>query len=120
MSIEAMKQALEALENASDIMDSYAQKRQDDAITSLRQAIAEAEKQEPVAWANRALTCFAQQETAVCIKPLAWFKKTPLQRQPLTHEQRLDLLRRFEPNKNKWDAHAILIDMIEAAHGIKE
>ncbi len=41
------------------------------------------------------------------------------QRKPLTHEQRLDLLTKFE-SRNKWDAHSILIDMVEAAHGIKE
>lgn len=44
----------------------------------------------------------------------------PLQRKPLTHEQRFDLLTKFEPHKNKWEAPAILIDMVEAAHGIKE
>ena len=43
--IEAMKQALEALE--SDYMPA---EKYEEAITSLRQAIAEAEKQEPVAW----------------------------------------------------------------------
>lgn len=37
----AMRLALEALENASDIMDSWAQKRQDDAIAALRSALAE-------------------------------------------------------------------------------
>jgi hypothetical protein len=41
------------------------------------------------------------------------------QRKPLTHEQRFDLLTAFEPYKNKWEALAILIDMVEAAHGIK-
>lgn len=41
--IEAMKQALEALETCM-----YPQQKQMQAITSLRQAIAEAEKQEPV------------------------------------------------------------------------
>jgi hypothetical protein len=40
--IEAMKQALEALETCM-----YPQQKQMQAITSLRQAIAEAEKQEP-------------------------------------------------------------------------
>ena len=45
---------------------------------------------------------------------------TPPQRKPLTHEQRFDLLTKFEPHKNKWEALAILIDMVEAAHGIKE
>ena len=43
MSITVMKQALEAFEAPSPM-------RQYNAITSLRQAIAEAEKQEPVAW----------------------------------------------------------------------
>jgi hypothetical protein len=45
---------------------------------------------------------------------------TPQQRKPLNHEQRFDLLTAFEPHKNKWEAPAILIDMVEAAHGIKE
>ena len=45
---------------------------------------------------------------------------TPPQRKPLTHEQRFDLLTKFEHYKNKWGALAILIDMVEAAHGIKE
>jgi hypothetical protein len=43
-----MKQALEALEDAGK--DDF-WRYQNEAITSLRQAIAEAEKQEPVAWA---------------------------------------------------------------------
>ena len=42
-----LEQALKALENASDIMDSWAQKRQDDAITALRAALAQ--QPEPVA-----------------------------------------------------------------------
>ena len=48
------------------------------------------------------------------------YATTPPQRKPLTHEQRFDLLTKFEPYKNKWGALAILIDMVEAAHGIKE
>jgi len=44
MSIEVMKQALEALETCM-----YPQQKQIQAITSLRQAIEQAEKQEPVA-----------------------------------------------------------------------
>jgi hypothetical protein len=51
MSISAMKQALEALERGrSQIIGALVQQDQDEAITALRQAIAEAEKQEPVAW----------------------------------------------------------------------
>jgi len=52
-------------------------------------------------------------------KPIAIYT-TPQQRKPLTHEQRFDLLTQFEPHKNKWEAPAILIDMVETAHGIKE
>jgi hypothetical protein len=39
-------------------------------------------------------------------------------RQPLTHEQRLDLLTKFAPQRNSWNAESILIDMVEAAHNI--
>ena len=49
MTIEAMKAALEALESALSDDKPYIQKSRD-AITALRTAIAEAEKQEPVAW----------------------------------------------------------------------
>ncbi len=48
MSIEAMKQALEALEHTSPLID--------DVITakaSLRQAIEQAEKQEPFGWVSQ-------------------------------------------------------------------
>jgi hypothetical protein len=48
MSIEVMKQALEALETLNS-RDSY---KTHNAATALRQAIAEAEKQEPVAFRN--------------------------------------------------------------------
>ena len=48
MSIEAMKQALEALERGrSQIIGALVQQDQDEAIASLRQAIEKAEKQEP-------------------------------------------------------------------------
>jgi hypothetical protein len=48
MSIEAMKQALEALETADEVGFWELQKT---VITALRTAIEQAEKQEPVAWA---------------------------------------------------------------------
>jgi len=51
MSISAMKQALEALERGrSQIIGALVQQDQDEAITALRQAIEQAEKQEPVGW----------------------------------------------------------------------
>jgi hypothetical protein len=43
-----------------------------------------------------------------------------MERQPLTHDQRLDLLTAFEEWKHDWNAESILIDMVEAAHNIKE
>jgi hypothetical protein len=43
---------------------------------------------------------------------------SPPQRQPLTHEQRLELLTAFEEWKHDWNAVSILIDIVEAAHGI--
>lgn len=58
--LEAMKQALEALEVLYDFacyemdlpIDHYSATGAEAAITVLRQAIESAEKQEPVAWAN--------------------------------------------------------------------
>jgi hypothetical protein len=53
MSISAMKQALEALEDIWGCLPTkkaWPQDQVDEAIQTLRQAIAEAEKQEPVAW----------------------------------------------------------------------
>ena len=75
MSIEAMKQALEALENASEYIQAEHDQRKEmyepygmvhkysteaqnlldnkQAITSLRQAIEQAEKQEPFGWVSQ-------------------------------------------------------------------
>jgi len=50
----------------------------------------------------------------------ALYTSPPAQRKPLTHEQRVDLLAKFEAHKHEWHAPAILIDMVEAAHGIGE
>ena len=84
--IEAMKQALEALEShivwfSRDTMIGKSMRENaNKAITSLRQAIAEAEKQEPVAWA-----CWLDSEnpetdkpTVVNYEPLAYSKRRPL------------------------------------------
>jgi hypothetical protein len=51
MSIEAMKQALEIIKNMrSGYGDDYPTEKERKTITALRQAIEQAEKQEPVAW----------------------------------------------------------------------
>jgi len=79
-------------------------------------------EQEPVAWYIREKDVattdgeWAEKNLDMC-EPLY---TTPPQRKPLTDEQRFDLLTKFEPHKNKWEAPSILIDMVEAAHGIKE
>lgn len=39
-------------------------------------------------------------------------------RLPLTHEQRLDVIAQFEEHRMKWDDIAVLIDLVEVAHGI--
>jgi len=59
MTIEAMKQALEALETCM-----YPQQKQIQAITSLRQAIEQAEKQEPVAWMDGYRNIYSLEEKA--------------------------------------------------------
>ena len=51
MSIEAMKQALEIIKNMrSGYGDDYPTEKEQKTITALRQAIEQAEKQEPVRW----------------------------------------------------------------------
>ena len=122
MSIEAMKQALEALETERDI---YREHDEDgapeyilEAITSLRQAIAEAEKQEPVGEVEQ--IDYDDEGTAS-----AWFTlndsveigdklyTSPPQRQPLTDEQIQECWYRTQGEAEDF-ARAI-----EAAHGIK-
>ena len=63
--IEAMKQWLEALEFFVQDYPQFASVRDHEAIASLHQAIAEAEKQEPVAWVNPVLE--HQAEEAECV-----------------------------------------------------
>ena len=89
MSIEAMKQALEALEDmhivelAIEDLQSW-----NKAVKSLRQAIAEAEKQEPVAWADYGvLNWIADMQ----FKHASYLYTHPQpKREPLTIEQLLE------------------------------
>jgi len=53
-------------------------------------------------------------------KLLARIAQLETHRKPLTHEQRLDVMTEFEKHRMKWDDISILIDMVEAAHGIKD
>ena len=69
MSIEAMKQALEALKRLNDIDGMYSWV---DTEQALRQAIEQAEKQEPVAWLSS--PNFIEQETIEGRPRRVWFE----------------------------------------------
>ena len=123
MSIEAMKLALEALEEPKEHI---AKHRRLEAITALRQAIEQA--QEPVAWKET-----DEVECPVCKgKGFPWPKcghityleRTPPPRQPLTDEQVREIARQYAlglafPYDSKTTPE-MFARAIEAAHGIKE
>jgi hypothetical protein len=114
MNIEAMKQALEALERAA---------------SHLRTAIAEAEKQEPVAWPCHMIEADFSERTVTLGMECGdykvgagqhWLHTTPpaAQRQPLTEAEIADVW-----DKQLFDITdmSLAIDFvrdIEAAHGI--
>jgi hypothetical protein len=116
---EALKLALEALEGFYEY--GYDRRECFEHITAIKEALAQPE-QEPVAWVvySSAENYIVWADKGKRLKQNTPLYTTPPQRKPLTHEQRFDLLTKFEPHKNKWEAPAILIDMVEAAHGIKE
>jgi hypothetical protein len=121
MAIEAMKLALEALEEAHPKPYNESVISHVEAITALRTAIEQAEKQEPVAWIS---TSPARMIHWTSDKPVYDDNWKPLyttppaaQRKPLTDEE-MKLL---------WVKHGYRSAMckpfaraIEAAHGIKE
>mgnify|MGYP003334746979 CR=1 FL=1 len=112
--IEAMKQALEALEKWAGGAD-------EPAITALRQAIAEAEKQEPVAWTSLwALdgSCNIDFDVdKVSALPVGTKLYThPPKREPLTDEQ---IEKIIKANMSLQMNLAGIRQDFEAAHGIK-
>jgi hypothetical protein len=142
MTIEAMKQALEALGKCR--YRSLADEIVDPAITALRAAIEQAEEQEPVAWRNAAIRLG---EELSSVGPDGYYNMTAeqwldwamdqqprgknslttppaAQRQPLTDEEMYEAVRPLcqtdlvaralvEVSKDEYRA-------IEAAHGIGE
>ncbi len=137
--IEAMKLALEALEDmhivelAIEDLQSW-----NKAVKSLRQAIAEAEKQEPVAWQamveNETMKEFPIKDMAHdwCVhqklsgSPYAYWLR-PLythpqpKREPPTPREVKDVLRAtgLLTNSQAWDAAEEVMKLL-SAHGIKE
>jgi hypothetical protein len=123
MSIEAMKLALEALEESKEHI---AKQRRLEAITALQQAIEQALEQEPVAWKET-----DEVECPVCKgKGFPWPKcghityleRTPPPRQPLTDEEICRIGAQVHGfllcNEGQWGIE--MARAIEAAHGIKE
>ena len=126
---EALRMALEALYCASRIMDATAQERQDNAITAIKEALAQT--QEPVAWGvfegNLHDMFFSPSEaqemadlkgTHAEVRPLY---TAPPQRQPLTDEEviKLKMEGRDLEFVNMTALHRFA-RAIEASHGIKE
>ena len=130
MSIEAMKQALEALEDATkhiflgDKNGVEANIRAHKQCESLRQAIAEAEKQEPVGevsdhdWSTGLLYRDLEPGTPLYT--------TPQQRKPLTDDEIAELWLPIYASTPPSGIHEDglmpwrLAKAVEAAHGIKE
>lgn len=121
--IEAMKQALHVMESVrvqvtsrERINKPYGEEWYDEAITSLRQAIAEAEKQEPVAYCE---IHHLPEPCVQCEKEHEGYNTHPPQRKPLTDEQAMDAYFETPPFGTYKEAFIAGIRFIEAAHGIK-
>jgi hypothetical protein len=120
----AAKLALEALTATMSThgFREHIEEAQDKAIKALEEALAKQEQDEPVAWMHPdwpdGYSGFQSPVTTYMTNGWIPLYTTPQQRKPLTHEQRLDLHTAFEPHKSKWNAQSILIDMVEASHGI--
>ena len=129
MNKELLQQALDALENAENSLGSFVSDHgwsQSDmdimdnttaTIIAVKRALAQPE-QNPVG--RFARFCDGLWREVPEYVDAVMLYASPPQRQPLTHEQRVDLLTAFEQWEHEWNSHAILIDMVEAAHNIKE
>ena len=125
---EALKLALEALEEAHyKIEHKQDAKKREKAITAIKEALAQPE-QEPVAWVHhltfknlnsfersRYSTTLAKKQTDACCIPLY---TTPPQRKPLTDEEIILIVAECAASHQHTDIH--FARAIERAHGIKE
>ncbi len=114
MSIDAMKAALEAL----TYIHTETTKDEDElihaAITTLRLAIEQAEKQEPVAWqgVHDKTDLYWRKPPQADVRPLY---TAPPQRQPLTEEERLPIIERFMTDIPLGEC---FVRAVERKHGI--
>lgn len=145
MSLDTMKQALEALEKSvSTCFDRYAHEQVmsrpehfiNQTITALRLAIEQAEKQKPVAWTRKSELARAKNLPAgyACAfwgqRIDRWVEKNqepadvplytaPPQRQPLTEGEILDLWKQvYEPGHQLHVLANAITRAIERKHGI--
>ena len=143
--IYAMKLALEWIEDAAAVLSRTSSAIQGGlgaeaeglggcsvkVATALREALAEQPAQQELVcigyWNQKTGAYYKPDQISAAHKKLIedgilrlCYTSPPAQRKPLTHEQRVDLLAKFEAHKHEWHAPAILIDMVEAAHGIGE
>ena len=137
MTIEAMKQALEALEmlaryenpetriqvrkpkDGGPIVTMYPHKVATDAGVALRTAIEQAEKQEPVAWQglHDQTDLYYRKPVQGDVRPL-YTTPPAAQRQPLTDEEIDELVRKNFGFITAWQGP--FVRAIEKAHGIGE
>lgn len=112
---EALKLALEALENAE--YGDYDKKELNEAITAIREALAEQPaQQEPVACKTLCEQCVERSyDFCANVAQTTPLPSPPPQRKPLTDEQRDALAR--QADENDWHDYDI-IDAVEAFHGI--
>jgi hypothetical protein len=123
VSITAMKQALEALTRIwEDGLENFPESGHDAAITALRTAIAEAEKQEPVAWMDASETALSWENYLDGMKPL-YTTPPAAQRQPLTDDRIGQIIEQCKitlVNYCSGEKQTEFARAIEAEHGIKE
>jgi hypothetical protein len=95
VNIEAMKQVLEVLTDQGRLDPNEYKKKKNESISSLRQAIAKTEKQEPVAilqrYPSKGLLTVDYTDEITEVQEGTWpLYTTPQQRKPLTDEDFLD------------------------------